>query len=140
MGWRFGVAYAILGILAACAVAGVVLGVTATTQKASKTSVRRIEAKLDPSVREAIDSACAFVAKDANTQGVVISDCKLMKPDGGQVNPEVDGDNVKIALVVKDLKGEFYLVGVVMNKGIYQVSGQIKVFPAGRKSPPSKPY
>lgn len=134
--WKFAVAYALLGGLACCAIAGLVLGVVATSTKASKASVQKIETQLNPTVKDAIESACAYVAKDASANGVVISECRLFKSN--QENPRVSGDEVKIALAVKALGGDYYLVGVTMNKGIYQPVGQLQIAPQGKHKPASR--
>jgi len=143
---RFAVAYGLLGIVVALAAAGFVLGLVATTGKASNASVvadrariAKAEAALNPTVESAIVSACAYAENDANSQGVVITECKLYKPEAGEKpNPEVDGDTVTVALVVRLSTGDYYVVGVKMNKGIYQPVGQLQVIPAGKKSPPSR--
>jgi hypothetical protein len=123
--WQIGIGYALLGVCVAMAVAGFVLGLT-SLNKASKASVAAIQKKLDPGAEQAFKDACAGQIQGAAASGVVLVECKLVKPKevGLKQNPELKGDRATVALSVRDTTKQNYVVIVILDKSTYSTLDQ----------------
>ncbi len=121
----FAAGYGLLGVAVAISVAGFVLGLS-NLNKASKASVVAIQEKLNPGAEQAFKDACAGQIQGAAASGVILVECKLVKPKevGLKHNPELKGDRATVALAVKDTTKQNYVVIVVLDKSTYSTLDQ----------------
>jgi len=132
---RFALGFALLIVLAVCAVAGAVaLGLQ--SGKASKHSVEVIEQKLNPGALQAYKDACEAQVRGAANDGITLVECKLTDPKSIALkhNPDVKGDHAMVALTVKSSEGQAYVVFVELDKTAWTMTNY-KVTPLAKGLP-----
>lgn len=117
---RFALGFALLIVLAVCAVGGAV-ALALQGGKASKHSVRVLEQKLNPGAIQAYKDACAAQVQGAAADGVTLVQCKLAAPGevGLKHNPDLRKGHANVALAVQDSNGQNYVVFVEMNNSAW---------------------
>ncbi len=114
----FGVGYGLLGVVVAMAVAGFGLGLT-SLNKASKSSVAAVQNEVSPGANAAYKSACDATEQSAAGAGLVLTECKLVKPPKGTSNPRLKGDEATVVLQVKETGGNYFIIEAVVSKEAY---------------------
>lgn len=115
----FNLGYCLLGVCVAFVIAGSVFAWSDHSGKASKSSVSALKAELDPGARAAYKAACDTAAQSAAGAGLVLTECKLVKPPKGQENPRLKGDEANVVLQVKESGGNYFIIEAVVTKAAY---------------------
>jgi hypothetical protein len=117
--WQFALGYGLLGVCVFMAVAGFVLALHDHSAKADRSAVSALQKEVSPGARAAYKAACDAAEQSAAGAGLVLTECKLVKPPKGRQNPLLKGDVAQLVLQVRESGGNYFIIEVVVSKEAY---------------------